>query len=141
MSVVGRTIRLGSKVAVLVVAHDPRCQMIALDPDTPAPDPEVLRNVARAHDRMAGVYGAVVAEGMISGRATQLKYSTEVLLHAHTETAAEESEHVAGTTVGEGVADVVRCPLVDPHLDILHLMAEWLVIRGRADRLGAGNDH
>lgn len=62
---VGRTIRLGSKVVVLVVARDPRCQMITLDPDTAAPDPEVLRNVARAHDRMAGVYGAVVAEGMI----------------------------------------------------------------------------
>jgi uncharacterized protein len=47
--------------------------MIALDPDTPAPDPEVLRNVARAHDRMAGVYGAVVAEGMIrSGNAVEI---------------------------------------------------------------------
>jgi uncharacterized protein YcbX len=62
---VGRTIRLGSKVVVLVVARDPRCQMITLDPDTAAPDPEILRNVARAHNRMAGVYGAVVAEGMI----------------------------------------------------------------------------
>jgi len=61
----GRTIRLGSKVVVLVVARDPRCQMITLDPDTAVPNPEVLRNVARAHDRMAGVYGAVVAEGMI----------------------------------------------------------------------------
>jgi uncharacterized protein YcbX len=62
---VGRTIRLGSKVVVLVVARDPRCQMITLDPDTAASNPEVLRNVARAHNRMAGVYGAVVAEGMI----------------------------------------------------------------------------
>jgi uncharacterized protein YcbX len=62
---VGRTIRLGSKVVVLIVARDPRCRMITLDPDTAAPDPEILRNVARAHDRMAGVYGAVVAEGMI----------------------------------------------------------------------------
>jgi len=39
--------------------------MITLDPDTAASNPEVLRNVARAHNRMAGVYGAVVAEGMI----------------------------------------------------------------------------
>ena len=62
---VGRRIRLGSKVMVLVVARDPRCQMITLDPDTAAPNPEVLRNVARAHDRMAGVYGAVVSEGII----------------------------------------------------------------------------
>jgi len=62
---VGRKIRLGSNVVVLVVARDPRCQIITLDPDTVAPNPEVLRNVARAHDRMAGVYGAVVSEGII----------------------------------------------------------------------------
>jgi uncharacterized protein len=62
---IGRKIRLGSKVMVLVVARDPRCQMITLDPDTAAPNPEVLRNVARAHDRMAGVYGAVMSEGII----------------------------------------------------------------------------
>ena len=62
---VGRKIRFGSKVVMLVVARDPRCQMITLDPDTAAPNPEVLRNVTRAHDRMAGVYAAVVAEGVI----------------------------------------------------------------------------
>ena len=62
---VGRKIRFGSKVVVLVVARDPRCQMITLDPDTAAPNPKVLRNVTRAHDRMAGVYAAVVAEGVI----------------------------------------------------------------------------
>jgi hypothetical protein len=62
---VGRKICLGSKVVVVVVARDPRCRMITLDPDSAAPNPEVLRNVARTHDRMAGVYGAVVAEGMI----------------------------------------------------------------------------
>jgi hypothetical protein len=62
---VGRKIRFGSKVVVLVVARDPRCQMITLDPDTAASNPEVLRNVTRAHDRMAGVYAAVVAEGVI----------------------------------------------------------------------------
>jgi uncharacterized protein YcbX len=62
---VGRKIRLGSKVMVLVVARDPRCQMITLDPDTAAPNPEVLRKVARGHDGTAGVYGAVLAEGMI----------------------------------------------------------------------------
>ena len=62
---VGRKIRFGSKVVLLVVARDPRCQMITLDPDTAAPNPEVLRNVTRAHDLMAGVYAAVVAEGVI----------------------------------------------------------------------------
>ena len=62
---VGRKLRFGSKVVLLVVARVPRCQMITLDPDTAAPNPEVLRNVTRAHDRMAGVYAAVVAEGVI----------------------------------------------------------------------------
>ena len=62
---VGRQMRLGSKVVISVLERDPRCQMITLDPDTAAPNPEVLRNVARGHDGMAGVYGAVLAEGMI----------------------------------------------------------------------------
>jgi uncharacterized protein len=38
---------------------------ITLDPDTAAPNPAVLRNVARGHDGSAGVYGAVLAEGTI----------------------------------------------------------------------------
>jgi uncharacterized protein YcbX len=62
---VGRTVRIGPKVLVFVLERDPRCQMITLDPDTAAPNPEVLRNVAQGHDGTAGVYGAVLAEGMI----------------------------------------------------------------------------
>jgi uncharacterized protein YcbX len=50
---------------VSVIDRDPRCQMITLDPDTGAPNPEVLRAVARGHDGTAGVYGAVLAEGLI----------------------------------------------------------------------------
>ena len=62
---VGRQMRFGSKVLISVLERDPRCQMITLDPDTAAPNPEVLRSVARGHDGTAGVYGAVVSEGMI----------------------------------------------------------------------------
>src|SRR5271165_305360 len=62
---VGRQVRIGSKVVISVLERDPRCQMITLDPDTAVPNPEVLRNVARGHDGTAGVYGAVLAEGMI----------------------------------------------------------------------------
>jgi uncharacterized protein len=62
---VGRKLRIGSKVVIAVLERDPRCQMITLDPDTAAPNPEVLRKVARDHDRMAGLYAAVLAEGMI----------------------------------------------------------------------------
>ena len=64
-SLVGRKVRLGSKVVISVLERDPRCQMITLDPQTAAENPEVLRNVARAHDGTAGVYGAVLAEGII----------------------------------------------------------------------------
>ena len=62
---VGRKVRIGAKVVVSVIDRDPRCQMITLDPDTGAPNPEVLRAVARGHDGTAGVYGAVLAEGLI----------------------------------------------------------------------------
>jgi uncharacterized protein YcbX len=62
---VGRKVRLGPKVVISVLERDPRCQMITLDPDTAAPNPDVLRNVARGHEGTAGVYGAVLAEGMI----------------------------------------------------------------------------
>jgi hypothetical protein len=46
-------------------AFDPRCQMITLDPDTATPNPAILRKVAQGHDGTAGVYGAVLAEGII----------------------------------------------------------------------------
>jgi len=62
---VGHKVRIGSKVVVAVLERDPRCQMITLDPDTGVPNPEILRKVARGHEGTAGVYGAVLAEGMI----------------------------------------------------------------------------
>jgi hypothetical protein len=36
-----------------------------VDPDTALPSPDVLRNVARSHDGMAGVYGAILVEGTL----------------------------------------------------------------------------
>ena len=39
--------------------------VITLDPDTGEKAPAVLKTVAQAHDGMAGIYGAVLAEGMI----------------------------------------------------------------------------
>jgi hypothetical protein len=62
---VGRTLRLGSKAVISVLERDPRCKMITLDPDTAEPRPEILRKVARDHDGKAGVYGAVLVEGMV----------------------------------------------------------------------------
>jgi MOSC domain-containing protein YiiM len=39
--------------------------MITFDPETAIANPEVLRKVARGHQGTAGIYGAVLAEGMI----------------------------------------------------------------------------
>ena len=62
---VGCRVQIGSKVVVSVLDRDPRCQMITLDPDTATPNPAVLRKVTQGHDGTAGVYGAVLAEGII----------------------------------------------------------------------------
>src|SRR6202011_4971070 len=62
---VGRSLRIGPKVVVSVLERDPRCMMITLDPDTAEKTPAILKQVAQAHEGMAGVYGAVLAEGMI----------------------------------------------------------------------------
>jgi uncharacterized protein YcbX len=49
-----------------VLERDPRCAMITLDPDTPERDPSVLNNVTDAHEGYAGVYGAVLVEGVVN---------------------------------------------------------------------------
>ena len=62
---VGRTLRLGDRVRVSIVERDPRCEMITFDPDTGVSEPAILRHVSKAHDRLAGVYAAVLVEGMV----------------------------------------------------------------------------
>jgi MOSC domain-containing protein len=62
---VGRSVRIGPKVVVTILERDARCVMITLDPDTGEQEPAILKKVAQAHDGMAGVYGAVVVEGML----------------------------------------------------------------------------
>ena len=62
---VGRSLRIGPKVVVSVLERDPRCMMITLDPDTGEKEPAILKKVAQAHDGMAGVYGAVLVQGML----------------------------------------------------------------------------
>ena len=62
---VGRSLKVGSKVIVRVLERDPRCAMITLDPDTSERTPAVLKKVAQAHEGMTGVYGAVLVEGLI----------------------------------------------------------------------------
>src|ERR1051326_1630762 len=62
---VGKSLRIGAKVVVQVLQRDARCMMIALDPDTAEKTPAILKAVAQAHEGMAGVYAAVLSEGMI----------------------------------------------------------------------------
>jgi uncharacterized protein YcbX len=70
---VGRSLRIGSKVIVAVLQRDARCMMITLDPDTAEKTPAILKAVAQAHEGMAGVYGAVLVEGMVrKGDAVEL---------------------------------------------------------------------
>jgi hypothetical protein len=62
---VGKSLRIGPKVVVTVLERDARCVMITLDPDTGEKAPTILKKVAQAHEGMAGVYGAVIVEGML----------------------------------------------------------------------------
>ena len=62
---VGKSLRIGAKVVVQVLQRDARCMMITLDPDTAEKSPAILKAIAQAHEGMAGVYGAVLVEGMI----------------------------------------------------------------------------
>ena len=63
---VGRRLRLGDTAECAVMARDPRCKMITLDPDTGEAMPDLMRRVAEAHDGTAGVYAAVLVEGSVS---------------------------------------------------------------------------
>jgi len=62
---VGRRLRIGEKVEVAVMARDSRCKIITLDPETGECNPDVLRSVAKSHGGTAGVYAAVLVEGVI----------------------------------------------------------------------------
>lgn len=62
---VGRRLRIGSKATITVLERDPRCKMISLDPDTGEHNPKVFRKVAQAHGNFAGVYCAVLVEGLL----------------------------------------------------------------------------
>lgn len=63
---VGRTLRVGPRVRIAIVERDPRCKMITIDPETAEVDLRVLQKVGRGHGGRAGIYGAVLAEGVVS---------------------------------------------------------------------------
>ncbi len=63
---VGRTLRIGERLRIMVLERDPRCKMITLDPDTGREEVRVLRHVMKAHEGTAGVYAAVLSEGVVA---------------------------------------------------------------------------
>ena len=64
-ALVGRRLRVGAKAEISILERDPRCKMISIDPDTAEQNPEVLKKISRAHEGTAGVYGAVLVEGLV----------------------------------------------------------------------------
>ena len=64
-ALVGRRLQIGPKAVIAVLERDPRCKMITLDPDTAEPSPGILRQVVQVHDGKAGLYGAVLVEGVV----------------------------------------------------------------------------
>ena len=62
---VGRTLRVGAKTTIAVTDRDLRCKMVTLDPDTAEQNARIMKQLAGAHETNAGVYGAVLVEGVI----------------------------------------------------------------------------
>lgn len=61
----GGALRIGSKVVLSILERDPRCKIITLDPATTEANPQVMKQVAHAHEGKVGIYAAVRAEGTI----------------------------------------------------------------------------
>lgn len=62
---VGRRLQIGGRAVVAFTERDSRCKMITIDPDTAQDNPVIGRTVARQHGGDAGIYGAVLTEGMV----------------------------------------------------------------------------
>jgi len=63
---VGRKLRVGSSAEFMFLERDPRFMMISPATETGEHNPEVLRRVAQLHDAFAGVYCAVLVEGILT---------------------------------------------------------------------------
>jgi uncharacterized protein YcbX len=62
---VGRQLRIGPKLTIHILERDIRCRMISIDPETLDENAEILRHVAKNHGGTAGVYAAVLVEGLV----------------------------------------------------------------------------
>jgi uncharacterized protein YcbX len=66
MSLVGKTLKIGQWLELMIVERDPRCEMITLDPDTAEETPRLLQHLARKHSGDAGVFAAVLKRGRVN---------------------------------------------------------------------------
>lgn len=64
-SLIGKRIKIGERVELIVAKRDMRCKIITLDPETAEATPKVLEVVARRYEGCAGVYAVVLREGVI----------------------------------------------------------------------------
>jgi uncharacterized protein YcbX len=64
-SLAGQQLQIGETLTITLVKKDERCVMISIDPDTARRSPEVLETVSRRHGGCAGMYGAVLREGVV----------------------------------------------------------------------------
>lgn len=68
VTLVGRTIRIGSTATIKILERDPRCRLITYDPETPhssAPLFSIMKLLDRHHQGRAGVYGSIMVSGPV----------------------------------------------------------------------------
>ena len=65
-TLVGKRLKIGERCEITFLERDPRCKMVTLDPDTGDSTPKILKHVTIAHQGYAGVYGAVLVEGILT---------------------------------------------------------------------------
>lgn len=64
-ALVGKNLKIGEKVVIAILDRDPRCKMVALDPDTGDHNPKVLQHITQSYEGHAGLYAAVITEGVV----------------------------------------------------------------------------
>ena len=57
--------KIGDRLKINVLERDPRCKVITVNPDTAEVAPELIKHIAQSHEGYAGVYAAVLVEGMV----------------------------------------------------------------------------
>lgn len=64
-NLVGHRLKIGDRLEINILERDPRCKVITVNPDTAEVNSELIKHIARSHEGYAGVYGAVLVEGVV----------------------------------------------------------------------------